>query len=625
MPASRLLAACLSLCSTIALAAATECPIPKGLSATAPERSEPKVREAAQRGLEFLVKSATEWQTTNKCYGCHVHSVTIEALSVGVHNQYDLAPKSVDTILEGMLRLNGGARGKNGLSYHGDSLLQPSRAFGGAAFARYDAWVGNRVRDDLVKAATQLLEYQSTDGRLNVQYSNGPSARGDFQATAQAIATWKQAYARTADSRWLAPVQRAEQFLQKSARGWMENAASAPTWDLAYAVMGLSNAGVGPTQAPMPWLSRTLLARQSQDGSFGDALGTGQSIYALRLLGYTDKDPQVSRGTAWLVSHQQKNGGWSSAGFGKAEAMWGVLGLVSVDVMTVAISGLNDGEHVAETQPLEVDAKDNKGGGVQRLELFIDDVKVADACGASLKHAWSTKGLADGRHLVLAVATNGAGEKSQRQIEVFAGNTFLTQVGSAYSGGVTEITARDLASSTQKHQVELNVKKVELKEGKPVAGAIVFTSTQGGEPGALKMSWNGKSLDGKAQANGRYFAELVFKNAEGQVLQREEVLFTHDTAEAEAARFGQVEGKLSLGGGARGAASAANVEMELVNEKGDVVQRTVSTGEGQYRFKNVDTGQYKVRAKKKGYDFDELQVKTAPAQKSEANGAMKAH
>ena len=628
MNAHRLFAACLTLCAPLALAAnapTLECAAPRTASATTPDRGDPKAREAAQRGLEFLVKSATAWQTTNQCYGCHVHSVTMEALSVGLHNQYDIAPKSVDTLLEGMLRLPGGSRGPKGLSYHDDSLLQPSRAFGGAAFARYDAWVGSKVRDDLLKVAAQLLEYQATDGHLEVSYSNGPSARGNFQATYQAIATWKQAYARTADSRWLAPVQRAEGFLQKSSREWMEKKAAVETWDVAYTVMGLSNAGVGPTQSPMPWLSRTLLSKQQADGSFGDALTTGQSVYALRLLGFNDRDKQVSAGTAWLVSHQQKDGGWSNAGFGKAEAMWGVLGLVSVDVMSVAVTGLTDGEHVAETQPLEIEARDNKGNGVQKVELFIDDVKVAEACGGALKHSWATKSISEGRHLVLAVATNVKGEKSQKQLEVFAGNVFLTQVGTGFSGGTTEITARDIALPTQRHQVQLNVKKVEMKDGKPVSGATVFSTTQGGEPGAVKLAWAGKGADGKSQPNGRYFAELVFKDEKGAVLQHDEVLFTHDTAENEAAKYGQVEGKLSLGGGARGAAAAANVEMELVDDKGDVVQRTVSTGEGQYRFKNVDTGKYKVRAKKAGYDFADMPVAAAPAKKSEASGSMAAH
>jgi squalene-hopene/tetraprenyl-beta-curcumene cyclase len=624
---TRLLAAALTLCCAVSFAAAPkplECPAPKGTTvAAAPDRGDPKVREAAQRGLEFLVREATAWQTEHQCYGCHVHSVTLEALSVGVNHQYDIAPKAVDALLEGMLRLPGGSRSSDGLSYQHTQLLQPARAFGGAAFARYDAFVGSKVRDDLITVAGQLLKFQDPNGRLDVQYTNGPVARGDVQATYQAISTWKQAYARSADAKWLAPVQRAEAWLQIQTRAWKESGTAlgaVSTSDLAYAVMGLSTAGVGATEAPMPWLTRQVLERQQKDGGFGDALTTGQALYALRLVGFTDKDKQVSLGTSYLVSHQQKGGGWGGAGFGKAEAMWGVLGLVSVDVMTVAIAKLNDGEHVLDQQPIDVEARDNKGDGVQKVELFIDDAKVAEACGTKLSHSWDTRTLGNGKHVVVAVATSFKGLKSQRQLEVFSGNTYLTQVGTEFDGRATQVTARD--TSAVKHTVELNIRKVEAKDGATKKGDTVFTSSQAGASGPMKLEWDGKAKDGKAQPRGRYFAELVYRDEAGKELQREEVLFNHDTAEQEEAKFGQVFGKLDLQGGARGAAAAQNAEVDLVDEKGEVVQRTVTTEQGNYRFKNLDSGKYKVRVRKQGYDFADMPVSAAPAQAHEASGAL---
>jgi squalene-hopene/tetraprenyl-beta-curcumene cyclase len=628
---TRLLSACLVLCCTVAFAAVPkplECAPPKGtVVATAPDRGDPKVREAAQRGLEFLVREATAWQGEHQCYGCHVHSVTLEALSVGVNHQYDIAPKAIDQLLEGMLRLPGGSRSNEGLSYQHTQLLQPARAFGGAAFARYDAFVGSKVRDDLITVAGQLLQYQAEDGRLNVQYVNGPVARGDVQATYQAISTRKQAYARSADAKWLAPVQRAEGWLQKQARGWMEkgtNLSSVTTSDMSYAVMGLTTAGVGSTESPMPWLTRQILERQQKDGGFGDALTTGQALYALRLVGFTDKDKQVSLGTSYLVSHQVKGGGWGGAGFGKAEAMWAVLGLVSVDVMTVAVSKLNDGEHVLDQQPIDVEARDNKGDGVQKVELFIDDARVAEACGSKLSHSWDTRTLGNGKHVVVAVATSFKGLKSQRQLEVFSGNTYLTQVGTAFDGRATQVTARDLSPQATKHSVELNILKVDAKAGEPKKGEKVFGTTSTGTSGPMTLEWDGKSKEGKAEPRGRYFAELVYRDESGKELQREEVLFNHDTAENEQAKFGQVYGKLDLQGGARGEAAAQNAEVELVDDRGAVVQKTVTTDQGNYRFKNVDTGKYKVRVKKQGYDFADMPVSAAPAAPAEASGALMA-
>jgi squalene-hopene/tetraprenyl-beta-curcumene cyclase len=630
----RLLAGLVTLSSvTFAAANPSECPAPTGTTATPPAaQGDPRTREAAQRGLEFLVRSATAWQQSNQCYGCHVHSVTVEALSVGLHNQYDLAPKALDALVDGMLKLPGGARSTEGLSYHGGSLLQPSKAFGGAAFARYDAWVGSKVRDDLVRVARELLTYQAADGHLEVQYVNGPVARGDVQATAQAIATWKQTFARTADQKWLAPVQRAEAWLQGRVKTWQQAPAGVDTQDLDYAVIGLSSAGVGPTEPSMTWLTKQVLSREAQGGGFGltakalaDPLTTGQALYALRLLGSSDRDAAVGRGTKWLVAHQKASGGWSDAGFGKAEAMWGVLGLVSVDVMTVAVSRLGDGEHVIDEQPIEVQARDNKGDGVQQVELFIDDVSVAKACGNSLTHTWSTKSLGDRKHLVVAIATSRTGQKSQRQLEVFSGHTWLTQLGADFTDGATQVTARDLSPADVAHAVELNILKVETKAGQAVPGAAVVSRKMEGQGGALQARWDGKDAAGNSQPNGRYYAELVLRDAKGQELQRERVLFNHDSAENEAQKFGQVYGALRLKGGARGEAQAANARVELVDEKGVVVQATSSTADGNYRFKNVDSGKYKVRVQKSGYAFDDVAVTAAPAKAAEANGALSAH
>ncbi len=293
--------------------------------------------------------------------------------------------------------------------------------------------------------------------------------------------------------------------------------------------------------------------------------------------------------------------------------MWAVLGLVSVDVMTVSVAQLNDGEHVIDLQPLDVSASDNKGDGVQRVELFVDDVKVAEACGTKLEHTWDTRTLGNGKHIVAAVATSFKGLKSQRQLEVFSGSTYLTQVGTTFDGRKTQVTARDLSPEAKKHSVELNILKVDTKDGEPVKGAPVFGSTSAGAGGPVKLEWDGKAKDGKELPRGRYFAELVYRDEKGAEVQREQVLFTHDTEEAEAQKYGQVFGKLDLAGGARGAAAAQNAEVELVDKAGNVVQRAVTTGEGNYRFKNVDTGKYKVRVKKDGYDFADMPVSAAPA------------
>lgn len=156
-------------------------------------------------------------------------------------------------------------------------------------------------------------------------------------------------------------------------------------------------------------------------------------------------------------------------------------------------------------------------------------------------------------------------------------------------------------------KVELEVWSVsEGKDAQPKDK--VFTTSRKGEQGALSMSWNGKGADGKPLPRGRYLAKLAFKDATGKVRQNESTLFFQDTEEAQANKFAQVEGQIST----RGGAQSTNTEMELVDDLGNVVQRTRTTEQGSYRFKNVTEGKYKVRAKKDGVGSVEADVTAAP-------------
>lgn len=589
------------------------------------EAGNPQARHAAQKGLDFLGKEASAWQQGHQCFGCHVQAVTLEAMSVGVHNQYSVPKSALDDMLNGMLRIPGGARRPRGFSYHDDSLLAPSKAFGGAAFARYDQWVNSTVRDDLPRVAKELLEYQQQDGSIRLDWTNPPVGAGTIQGTFQAMQTWRQTYTRTADDKWLPPIRKAEKYIQAQVASWKQ-APPANLQDANYALMALGAAGVGNAEESVQRLTRSVLASQNRDGGWGfqkggesNAFATGQTLYALRLVGLTDRDPVVARGTTWLTSHQAEDGGWSHAGFGKAEAMWGVLGLVSVDVLTVAINGLQDGQHVDGVQQVAVEARDNQGGGVTQVELLVDDLRVFGACGSKLTYAWNTANLETGKHIVDAVAVNAKGQRSLRRIEVYAGSLYLTQLGSRFSDNGTVFSLRNIAPETVKGSVALEIHDVKEVEGLPKAGDKVYgTSQAAAAPGPMSFFWDGKGSDGKARPRGRYVAQVSFKDLAGKAVQTEELFFTHDTDEAQRANYAQVQGQLKLGG----AAPAANTPVELVDDKGRVVQRTVSTEAGQYRFKNVDAGKYKVRISKRGFRAMEQDIQAGKAEEAEASANL---
>jgi Carboxypeptidase regulatory-like domain/Bacterial Ig domain/Squalene-hopene cyclase C-terminal domain len=576
----------------------------------------PAARRAAQRGLDFLAREATAWTNANQCFGCHVQAVTVEAFAVGKRHQYKVDPKDFTNVLAGMLTVNGGSRMPGGLGHGSPEIAKAAKIFGAQAFARYDQWVGPNLRDDLLTEARHLLELQQTDGSLVAQWVNPPVGTGATQYTAQAIVTWKQAYERSADDAWLTATQKAEDYLRRTAAAWPAEVA---TQEINYTAMGLLAAGMGAKEELRMRITKMLLARQQQDGGWGFAPGanseafpTGQTLYVLRQLGMTDKDSAVARGTAWLMKRQQEDGGWSSAGFGKAEAMWGVLGLVSVDVMTVSVAGVQDGQHVKGTVALGVEARDNGGSGVSKVEIDVDDLPVAGACAPAHSYQWDTSGLSSGKHVVEVRATNGRGEVSRRRFEIYTGDHYLTQLGSRWADGGTELTLRDIADKDDKHQVRIEVRRADAKTGK-ATGAALYQREQAGAQGAMRFHWDGKDASGKLAGNGKFVARLTYVDASGRPRHTEDVPFVHDSPEQQNANYAQIEGLASL----PNAAPAANVEMELVDEDGNVMAKTRSTQSGQYRFKNVEAGKkYKVRINKDGYGAGPAAV--APAKPGES-------
>src|SRR5262245_5540816 len=77
------------------------CPAPPAATPPPAQRGDPRARQAAQRGLDFLAREARSWQDSHNCYGCHVHAVTLEAMVVGVHHQYDVKQDDLRALVDG--------------------------------------------------------------------------------------------------------------------------------------------------------------------------------------------------------------------------------------------------------------------------------------------------------------------------------------------------------------------------------------------------------------------------------------------------------------------------------------------------------------------------------------------
>lgn len=582
----------------------------------------PDARKAAQRGLAYLTKSSREWTAKHKCFGCHVQAVTMEALTVGMHHQYDVRIDDVDAMARAlMMGVTAGGR-------------TTGVAFQGQAWSRYDMWINASHKADLLRYGEELIGLQQPDGSIPDDDARLPITGGTMQTTYQAMQTWRQAYARTADDKWLAPMRKAEQFLARQSSDWNVNS-DVYLQNVNFALLGLVAAGVGNGEPSSQRLQKILLARQNQDGGWGldtkpgpngaangeanggaksDALATGQTLYALRLAGHGDGEAAIDRGTKWLVEHQDKDGAWRTyrsgqGGAEKGEGMWAVLGLVSMDVTSLAVNGIVDGQHVAPTMAIAVEARDNQAGGVKKVELFLDDQPLAGACASTLKYEWATKGLAEGKHTLDVVATNSRNQTSRRRYEVYAGHVYLTELGTRFDERrqATEIAVRNIALEPT-GKVELSIY---ASDDKNARGKKVYGSSAAGSLGALTFDWTGAGSDGTQQPRGKYIAELVYRDAKGKVLHRAETPFVHDSEAAQRARFGEIEGQLSMDA-ASGAGFAANTIVELVDETGNVVQRATSTAQGNFRFKGIAKGQYKIRTKKAGFTSQEATVEAKP-------------
>ena len=311
---------------------------------------------------------------------------------------------------------------------------------------------------------------------------------------------------------------------------------------------------------------------------------------------------------------QKSTGGWSSTGSSKAEAMWGVLGLVSIDVLTLELSGFEDGQRIGEELEIQVSATDNKGKGVKGISVLLDDVEVLQVDGGegSLKIDPDPKNMDPGIHLLDVVAENQAGLKSVRRYRFYTGDIYLTELGDNFSDGETILSARNLGSSSDKAKVSLSIFQQITDDG-DLKEESVFTAEQDSKQGALSFNWDGKNKDGKPVEGGRYVAKFSYVDPERGTIQEEQIVFSRMSEKEMKERFAEVAGKLDVQD--RG---AANTLVDLVDNEGRVLQQVWTTRDGNYRFKNVDAGKYKVRVNKKGFAQEEVDVDAVTGEEAQA-------
>ena len=129
---------------------------------------------------------------------------------------------------------------------------------------------------------------------------------------------------------------------------------------------------------------------------------------------------------------------------------------------------------------------------MSKVEIDVDDLPIAGACAPNHSHQWDTRGLSNGKHVVEVRATNGRGEVSRRRFEIYTGDHYLTQIGTRWADGRTELTLRDIADKDEKQQVRLEAAAPTPRAARPrgralrdaadgAQGACASTGTEGHE------------------------------------------------------------------------------------------------------------------------------------------------
>lgn len=299
-------------------------------------------REAGQRGLDWLLNSAVEWQRRESCYGCHVQSFAVMGAGIAQANHYQVEPAQAAELADYLVSIQSTS---GDLTAGGGRTIHPGvqTALGGLGLSHFDHQGDNTYGAALVKMADWFLDQQASDGRWPIDHQEPPVEQGDVMMTGSVLETIIAAQTHQKRPEYAAAIDQGA--------AWLRNAPVETTQDIVFAISGLRAAGVKANSADVRRLVDLLRSRQQEDGGWGetDSLGsngyaTGQVLYAFKLAEVPIRDDAFQRGALWLLQSQQDDGSWqqinsqqTSAGRSSnfATTMWAAIGLGEVfDVQT---------------------------------------------------------------------------------------------------------------------------------------------------------------------------------------------------------------------------------------------------------------------------------------------------
>ncbi|MBI4864289.1 MAG: terpene cyclase/mutase family protein [Candidatus Riflebacteria bacterium] len=282
----------------VTLALLFACPAP-GVA----QEADPAPRKAGQRGLDYLLTSANEWQKRHRCYGCHVQGVAIMGAALSKHNDYKVDLAKVEPLTSNMVSaVQGYPPGMDGHLFAGVY-------YAGIALAFYNRYISDAHKGLFRSLAKTIIDRQQPDGHWAEGRIEPPVDQGAIKSTASCLVTLLEA--RHVESG--APVDPAV----SRAIEWLKKEPPATTQDHSYKIIGLSWRQEGKAPEGVDAAAKSLLTLQNADGGWpeergmgSNAYATGMALYALKEASVPVTDPGMVRGTLFLLRTQRSEGEW---------------------------------------------------------------------------------------------------------------------------------------------------------------------------------------------------------------------------------------------------------------------------------------------------------------------------
>lgn len=299
-------------------------------------------REAGQKGLDWLLSSAVQWQNNNSCYGCHVQSFAVMGAAAAHANDYAVDIQQTQKLADYLASIQS-SQGHISAGRGSDVGVVVQTVLAGIGISQYDQVVDDKYADTLVKMADWLVGTQQNSGYWPLDHNEPPVDQGESMTTAGALMTLAAAQRHQPSAGYVAA-------MEKGA-SWLRTVDPETTQDALFVIFGLSSTGIESADKDIQRNLKWLRDQQNSDGGWGEtprlasnAYGTGQALYAYKLAALEITDKSFVDGALWLLQHQDIGGYWVQANSQQrdggrssnfATTMWAVIGLGKVfDVET---------------------------------------------------------------------------------------------------------------------------------------------------------------------------------------------------------------------------------------------------------------------------------------------------